>query len=141
MSRSWRTCCQNLLLLHQLLVQKMLWTGGANAQPASAPRSAQMAAARRAQQLAGATMSPFCPGKTIDACPSPRAGAWRADLRRWTAEGVDSAEIRRRLQARVPGFDHGFANYTSCVRMATSAVFKALRCPKNGSSKVFDIRD
>lgn len=61
--------------------------------------------ARRAQRIAVTTMSPFCPGKTIDACPSPKAGEWRADIRRWSEAGVPSREIRTRLQARVPGFD------------------------------------
>lgn len=45
-------------------------------------------------------MSPFCPGRTVSSCPN--AGPWRDDIRKWVGEGVDAAEIRRRLAARVP---------------------------------------
>lgn len=62
-------------------------------------------AARRAQGIAGRVMSPFCPGKTIKACPSPKAAEWRNDIRKWTGEGLSNDEIERRLQARVPGFE------------------------------------
>jgi cytochrome c-type biogenesis protein CcmH/NrfF len=51
------------------------------------------------------TASPFCPGKTLDSCPSPKAGDWRRDIREWVAAGVPEPEIRTRLQARVPDFD------------------------------------
>ena len=61
--------------------------------------------AQRAQALARDTMSPFCPGKTIDSCPSPRAQAWREDMRTWLAQGASTTEVRNRLQARVPDFD------------------------------------
>ncbi len=56
--------------------------------------------ARRAAEIYKTTMSPFCPGRTVDACPSPNATAWRDDIRRWVAEGVETDEIRRRLAAR-----------------------------------------
>lgn len=82
-----------------LLLLACLPVGPAQAQHASADES------RRASAVAGALMSPFCPGKTLDACPSPSAGQWRRDIHTWTREGVDSAEIVARLQARVPGFD------------------------------------
>jgi cytochrome c-type biogenesis protein CcmH/NrfF len=52
-----------------------------------------------------AMLSPFCPGKTLNSCPSPKAGEWRRDIREWVGEGVPEPEIRDRLQARVPGFD------------------------------------
>lgn len=58
------------------------------------------ASSRRSDQLAGQIMSPFCPGKTLQSCTSPNAAAWRADIHRWAAEGVSSAEIRQRLEAR-----------------------------------------
>lgn len=58
---------------------------------------------RRADAIASSIMSPFCPGRTVDSCPA--AGAWREDIRRWTAEGVDSEEIKRRLHERVPNHD------------------------------------
>lgn len=55
---------------------------------------------RRAAEISKTTMSPFCPGRTVDACPSPNATAWREDIRKWVAEGVSTEEIRHRLKAR-----------------------------------------
>jgi cytochrome c-type biogenesis protein CcmH/NrfF len=60
---------------------------------------------RQVQTIVRNTASPFCPGKTLDSCPSPKAGEWRLDIREWVSEGVAEPEIRDRLQARVPGFD------------------------------------
>ncbi|HJK96449.1 MAG TPA: hypothetical protein RMF84_04470 [Polyangiaceae bacterium LLY-WYZ-14_1] len=60
---------------------------------------------RRAAGIISRTASPFCPGKTLEACPSPGAAEWRADIRDWTAQGLDATAIRERLQARAPGFD------------------------------------
>jgi cytochrome c-type biogenesis protein CcmH/NrfF len=56
--------------------------------------------ARRAAEIYKSTMSPFCPGRTVDACPSPYATEWREDIRKWVTEGVSTDEIRRRLKAR-----------------------------------------
>lgn len=71
----------------------------------AAPTAHDDALSRRTLAVSRTVMSPFCPGKTIDSCPSPRAQAWRQDIRRWLAEGSDAAEIRARLQARTPAFD------------------------------------
>jgi cytochrome c-type biogenesis protein CcmH/NrfF len=60
---------------------------------------------REVQSIVRNTASPFCPGKTLDSCPSPKAGEWRREIRGWVADGVPEPEIRDRLQARVPGFD------------------------------------
>lgn len=57
---------------------------------------------REAASVASAVMSPFCPGRTLSACPSPRAAEWRAEIGAWVAEGVPRDEIVQRLQARVP---------------------------------------
>jgi cytochrome c-type biogenesis protein CcmH/NrfF len=76
-----------------------LCAGGAFAETPAA------AAGRQAQSIARATMSPFCPGKTIAACPSPRAEQWRADIRAWVSQGASAGEIQARLQRRAPGFD------------------------------------
>jgi cytochrome c-type biogenesis protein CcmH/NrfF len=54
----------------------------------------------RALELTRTTMSPFCPGRTLDDCPSPYAGEWRSDIRKWVAEGVSTEDIRKRLRAR-----------------------------------------
>ena len=60
---------------------------------------------RQVQGIVRNTLSPFCPGKTLDSCPSPKAGEWRRDIRAWVAEGVPESEIRTRLQERVPDFN------------------------------------
>lgn len=60
---------------------------------------------RQVQAIVRNTASPFCPGKTLNSCPSPKAGEWRRDIREWVVDGVPEPEIRDRLQSRVPGFD------------------------------------
>jgi cytochrome c-type biogenesis protein CcmH/NrfF len=55
---------------------------------------------RQAEAISRSIMSPFCPGRTVSACPN--AGPWREDIRKWVAEGVDSEEIKRRLSERAP---------------------------------------
>jgi cytochrome c-type biogenesis protein CcmH/NrfF len=77
--------------------------------PAAAPASAAPSTGshlspeeneREAESIARSIMSPFCPGRTVSACPV--AGPWRADIRQWVIEGVDPDEIKARLAARVP---------------------------------------
>jgi cytochrome c-type biogenesis protein CcmH/NrfF len=60
---------------------------------------------RQIQAIVRTTNSPFCPGKTLDSCPSPRAAQWRQDINAWVADGVEEEEIRERLQSRVPSFE------------------------------------
>jgi len=60
---------------------------------------------RQAEAIARSIMSPFCPGRTVSACPV--AGPWRDDIRHWVAEGVDAIEIKRRLAERVPEHNLG----------------------------------
>jgi hypothetical protein len=55
---------------------------------------------REAEAIARSIMSPFCPGRTVSACPN--AGPWRDEIRKWVAEGVEPLEIKRRLGERVP---------------------------------------
>jgi cytochrome c-type biogenesis protein CcmH/NrfF len=62
---------------------------------------------RQVQQVIRTTASPFCPGKTLDSCPSPKAAEWRQDIHEWASSGVPADEIRDRLQERVPGMDLG----------------------------------
>lgn len=57
---------------------------------------------RQAEALSRSLMSPFCPGRTLSACPSPNAHAWRDDIRKWVREGVPAGEIRDRLTKRNP---------------------------------------
>jgi cytochrome c-type biogenesis protein CcmH/NrfF len=55
---------------------------------------------RQAEAIARSIMSPFCPGRTVSACPV--AGPWRDDIRKWVGEGVDAEEIKRRFAERAP---------------------------------------
>jgi cytochrome c-type biogenesis protein CcmH/NrfF len=55
---------------------------------------------RVAEAIAQSIMSPFCPGRTVSACPV--AGPWRDDIRKMVDQGVDPDEIKRILAARVP---------------------------------------
>lgn len=55
---------------------------------------------RRARNIAENINSPFCKATTLASCGSGEAAAWRADIRRWVAEGVPEHEICRRLSAR-----------------------------------------
>jgi cytochrome c-type biogenesis protein CcmH/NrfF len=70
-----------------------------------APTQERPIESRQVQAIVRNTASPFCPGKTLDTCPSPKAGEWRRDIREWVGAGVPEPEIRSRLQARVPEFD------------------------------------
>ena len=72
---------------------------------AAVPAKETPSESRQVQSIVRSTASPFCPGKTLDSCPSPRAGEWRREIHGWVADGVPEPEIRDRLQARVPGFD------------------------------------
>jgi cytochrome c-type biogenesis protein CcmH/NrfF len=82
-------------------ISTLLFAFGCASVPAEAPPDE----GRQVQSIVRNTASPFCPGKTLNSCPSPRAGEWRRDIRGWVEEGVTGPEIRDRLQARVPGFD------------------------------------
>ena len=78
------------------------------APPASAGHAAGVFDAeveRQAESISRSIMSPFCPGRTVSACPN--AGPWREDIRKWVGEGVDASEIKRRLAERVP--EHNLA--------------------------------
>ena len=80
----------------------------AAAAPASTPTASTLPPEeieRQAESIARSIMSPFCPGRTVSACPV--AGPWRDDIRRWVAEGVDALEIKRRLAERVPEHNLG----------------------------------
>jgi cytochrome c-type biogenesis protein CcmH/NrfF len=75
---------------------------GDEPQAAAAPAVTQLPdeLERQAESIARSVMSPFCPGRTVSACPV--AGPWRDDIRKWVGEGVDPIEIKRRLAERVP---------------------------------------
>ena len=88
------------------------WLGGpteaaVNPLPSGATpaQSLSLEAQREAARLSRSIISPFCPGRTLDACPSRGAAKWRADIRSWLAQGIAEEEIRRRLQAQFPEVD------------------------------------
>lgn len=89
---------------------------------ASAPVEDAPNEGRQVQTIVRNTLSPFCPGKTLDSCPSPRAGEWRRDIHTWVADGVPEPEIRSRLQSRVPDFDLGIPPVKSGWVIPASAV-------------------
>jgi cytochrome c-type biogenesis protein CcmH/NrfF len=81
--------------------------GGVSFARADEPPAAAAASAlppeeveRQAEAISRSIMSPFCPGRTVSACPV--AGPWRDDIRKWVGEGVDADEIKRRLAERAP---------------------------------------
>ena len=82
-------------------ISALLFTFGC----ASVPAEGTVDEGRQVQAIVRNTASPFCPGKTLSSCPSPKAGEWRRDIRGWVADGASEPEIRNRLQARVPGFE------------------------------------
>lgn len=61
-----------------------------------------------AQSIAQTYMSPYCPGRTIAACPSDDARRLRSQIEQWLHSGLDGDEIERRL----------IANYGEQVRGA-----------------------
>ena len=76
----------------------------------AAPRAAELTAASspenatRAMNLSRTLMSPYCPGRTLQACPSGKATEWRSDIREMVNDGMSNPDIIATLQARVPGF-------------------------------------
>jgi cytochrome c-type biogenesis protein CcmH/NrfF len=70
------------------------------AKPAAASTLPPEELERQAESIARSIMSPFCPGRTVSACPN--AGPWRDEIRKWVAEGVEADEIKKRLGERVP---------------------------------------
>jgi cytochrome c-type biogenesis protein CcmH/NrfF len=77
---------------------------GNNVSPPAPGNISDVEVERQAEALSRSLMSPFCPGRTLSACPSPNAHAWRDDIRKWVREGVSANEIRDRLAKRNP--DH-----------------------------------
>jgi cytochrome c-type biogenesis protein CcmH/NrfF len=76
----------------------------------------------RALEITRTTMSPFCPGRTLDDCPSPYAGEWRGDIRKWVAEGLSTEEIRKRLRGRAAERDLSGAPSTALDSVLPIAV-------------------
>jgi len=52
----------------------------------------------RADHMSNEVMSPYCPGRTLAACPSENARVLRADIASWFDEGYNENAVRQRLQ-------------------------------------------
>lgn len=70
-------------------------TRAASAQVVAAPD-----AATEAQAVAEALMSPYCPGQTLAACPSPGAATLREELLRRFAQGEERSAVVADLVSR-----------------------------------------
>ncbi len=88
---------------------------GATTEPAPTRGSADVSpeVAAKAASIARQTMSPFCPGRTLDDCPSEYASEWRRDIRAMVAKGMTAAEIQDELEKRVGGNLSGIPNRES----------------------------
>lgn len=51
----------------------------------------------KAQQVIRNVMSPYCPGLSLEACPSPEANVLRNEIRRVVAAGYGEEEVRTTL--------------------------------------------
>lgn len=81
-----------------LLIAFLLLFSGASAvaeEPAAVPIS--RTAEREAQEIFDTTMSPFCPGRTISACPSESARALRDDILVRLEHGESPLALRQEL--------------------------------------------
>ena len=70
------------------------------ATPAFAQEDPEIAIARAAHELSRDLMSPYCPGRTLEACPSPDALAVREEIRAALRAGEPADSIRARIEAR-----------------------------------------
>lgn len=79
----------------------------------------------KAASIARQTMSPFCPGRTLDDCPSEYAAEWRRDIRAMVQKGMTAAEIQDELEKRAGGNLSGIPNressYALPIALATGA--------------------
>lgn len=54
---------------------------------------------RISQEISNEILSPFCPGKTLDMCPSPNAAAVRREVQELAATGKSKKEIKEHVIA------------------------------------------
>lgn len=71
----------------------------AQAEPVPATSPAQAVASpgevsRISQEISNEILSPFCPGKSLDMCPSPNAAAVRREIQDLATQGKSKAEIK-----------------------------------------------
>lgn len=53
--------------------------------------------AQETQEISDRIMSPFCPGRTLSACPSDQARQLRIEIDGWFSEGYTSTAVENRL--------------------------------------------
>lgn len=49
------------------------------------------------QEVSDTTMSPYCPGRTLSACPSPQARELRTQISAWFHQGYSVEGVRNQL--------------------------------------------
>ena len=69
----------------------------AQAEPVATPLEQQLE--QIAQEINDSTMSPYCPGRTLGACPSPQARDLRNQVHDWLKEGQSPSQVQERLIA------------------------------------------
>ncbi len=50
------------------------------------------------REISDTTMSPYCPGMTISACPSPRARELRVQIKDWFKQGYSKKAVKNQLK-------------------------------------------
>ncbi|MCB0322046.1 MAG: cytochrome c-type biogenesis protein CcmH [Bdellovibrionales bacterium] len=94
-----------VLHFQQLVLVLLLLTGGASSAFAQGQGGGSVAIDPKteheleliAQEISEETMSPFCPGRTISACPSSQARELRLQILRWLREGYSPLAVRNQL--------------------------------------------
>ena len=64
-------------------------------QPTSAPSPGEVS--RISQEINDEIYSPFCPGKTLDMCPSPNAAEVRREIQSLAAQGQAKDQIKAKI--------------------------------------------
>jgi cytochrome c-type biogenesis protein CcmH/NrfF len=98
--------------LPKLCVGLLLLTSAEVALAQAGNPESEEAKDKRALIISRTTMSPFCPGRTLDSCPSPNATQWRQDIREMVAKGMTTEEIRKAMEART---EHDLSGEPSTV--------------------------
>lgn len=65
---------------------------------ADQPNSDSSLIDRQSQEIIDTTMSPFCPGRTISACPSPDAKKLRDQIHDWFEQGYSATAVKNQLR-------------------------------------------
>lgn len=75
------------------------------------------------QEIADTIMSPFCPGRTLSACPSEDARQLRTQISSSLKQGYSSAAVKRQLTAKYGPELTGLPENSSFGRLANDAPF------------------